>query len=168
MVLHPQQAGEVLAVLDWELSTLGYPLADLAYSAMPYRLASGSLGLAGLPNPLPEGALICSRHGCLAAARRDGILCLSQHWRGTGLIKGSTCSCRCQTPGCPLCIQLFSHRRIHMPMQRTVSAVLQSAESSVVQSAGRDEGLHIARINAGLHTVSICSCHLLLQPGWLS
>ena len=56
MVLHPQQAGTVLAVLDWELSTLGYPLADLAYSAMPYRLASGSLGLAGLPDPLPEGA----------------------------------------------------------------------------------------------------------------
>ena len=28
----------VLAVLDWELSTLGHPLADLAYHALPWRL----------------------------------------------------------------------------------------------------------------------------------
>jgi aminoglycoside phosphotransferase (APT) family kinase protein len=28
----------VVAVLDWELSTLGHPLADLAYNVMPYRL----------------------------------------------------------------------------------------------------------------------------------
>ena len=29
---------EVLAVLDWELSTLGDPLSDLAYSCMVYHL----------------------------------------------------------------------------------------------------------------------------------
>ena len=28
----------VVAVLDWELSTLGHPLADLAYSALGWRL----------------------------------------------------------------------------------------------------------------------------------
>jgi aminoglycoside phosphotransferase (APT) family kinase protein len=28
-ILHPTQAGEILAVLDWEMSTLGDPLADL-------------------------------------------------------------------------------------------------------------------------------------------
>ena len=35
-------AGEarVIAVLDWELSTIGHPLADLAYFLMPYRLAN--------------------------------------------------------------------------------------------------------------------------------
>jgi aminoglycoside phosphotransferase (APT) family kinase protein len=28
----------VVAVLDWELSTLGHPLADVAYSALAWRL----------------------------------------------------------------------------------------------------------------------------------
>jgi len=30
--------GHVLGVLDWELSTLGDPLADLAYLCMPYHM----------------------------------------------------------------------------------------------------------------------------------
>ncbi len=33
---------QVLAVLDWELSTLGDPLADLAYNCMPYHLPAVS------------------------------------------------------------------------------------------------------------------------------
>ena len=41
---------EVIAVLDWELSTLGHPLADLAYQCMQWRLphGGGMRGLAGL------------------------------------------------------------------------------------------------------------------------
>jgi aminoglycoside phosphotransferase (APT) family kinase protein len=39
----------VIAVLDWELSTLGHPLSDFAYHAMMYRMPSRiSAGLAGL------------------------------------------------------------------------------------------------------------------------
>ncbi|MGH1418387.1 MAG: phosphotransferase [Hyphomicrobiaceae bacterium] len=37
MIFHPTEP-RVLAVLDWELSTLGHPLADFAYNLMVYRL----------------------------------------------------------------------------------------------------------------------------------
>src|SRR5690606_23174797 len=42
--------GKVLAVLDWELSTLGHPFADLAYQCMQWRLphSSGFRGLGGI------------------------------------------------------------------------------------------------------------------------
>lgn len=55
LVIDPAEAGRVVAVLDWELSTLGHPFADLAYSAMPYHLPSGIEALPSLPNPLPPG-----------------------------------------------------------------------------------------------------------------
>ncbi|MFZ1773752.1 MAG: phosphotransferase family protein [Rhizobiaceae bacterium] len=49
MIFAPDQP-EILAVIDWELSTLGHPLADLAYQCMQWRLPhdSGFRGLGGL------------------------------------------------------------------------------------------------------------------------
>ncbi len=50
MVYHPRRS-EIVAVLDWELSTLGDPLADLAYCTLCYHLPHGVetvRGLAGL------------------------------------------------------------------------------------------------------------------------
>lgn len=41
---------EIIAILDWELSTLGHPLADLAYYCLPYHLPmdlEGSRGIVG-------------------------------------------------------------------------------------------------------------------------
>ncbi|MET2830355.1 phosphotransferase family protein [Mesorhizobium shangrilense] len=63
---------KVVAVLDWELSTLGHPFADIAYQCMQWRLphASGFRGLGGIDRaalglPLEEDyvAAYCRRQG---------------------------------------------------------------------------------------------------------
>ena len=63
---------EVLAVLDWELSTIGHPFADIAYQCMQWRLphASGFRGLGGIDRrslglPAEEDyvAAYCRRRG---------------------------------------------------------------------------------------------------------
>jgi aminoglycoside phosphotransferase (APT) family kinase protein len=46
LMFHADKA-EVIAVLDWELSTIGHPYADLAYQCMQYYMPSGK-GLPGL------------------------------------------------------------------------------------------------------------------------
>jgi aminoglycoside phosphotransferase (APT) family kinase protein len=59
----------VIAVLDWELSTLGHPLADLAYCCLPWRLPPELQGVAGLTVPgLPTEADFIA-HYCAAVGR---------------------------------------------------------------------------------------------------
>lgn len=42
------ESDDVAAVLDWELSTIGHPLADLGYFCMPYQVPSDVPGVKGL------------------------------------------------------------------------------------------------------------------------
>ena len=61
----------IVAVLDWELSTLGHPLADLGYNCMPYRLAAESmdgfqgadLAALGMPTESEYLSAYCRRTG---------------------------------------------------------------------------------------------------------
>ena len=70
MILHPTQP-RVLAVLDWELSTLGHPLADFAYHAMMYRmppdivagLHGADLDALNIPSEAEYIAAYCRRMG---------------------------------------------------------------------------------------------------------
>src|SRR5687767_869386 len=69
-IFHPKEP-RILAVLDWELSTLGDPLADFAYHCMSWHIPPGQFrGIAGLdlkalgiPSEAEYVARYCERTG---------------------------------------------------------------------------------------------------------
>jgi len=70
LIFHPSEP-RALAVLDWELSTLGHPLADFAYTVLPWRLAPGvfrgiagiDIAALGIPSEREYIAAYCRRTG---------------------------------------------------------------------------------------------------------
>jgi aminoglycoside phosphotransferase (APT) family kinase protein len=85
----------VEAVLDWELSTLGHPLADFSYHLMMYRMPAGSIAalggadLAGLgiPSETDYVAAYCARTGRGAIANLDFYMAYNL-FRLAGIVHG--------------------------------------------------------------------------------
>lgn len=85
----------VIAVLDWELSTLGDPLADFSYLLMSWVTEpegrSGVLGLTGPETGIPMIEEVVARY--CAATNRDGVPDLDWYFaynlfRLTGIVQG--------------------------------------------------------------------------------
>lgn len=77
IILHPIEP-RVLAVLDWELSTIGHPLADFTYHLMSWQMPEvgiGSKGLLGRPLAelgIPDETATIERY-CQQTGRANGI-----------------------------------------------------------------------------------------------
>jgi aminoglycoside phosphotransferase (APT) family kinase protein len=94
MIFAPAEP-KVLAVLDWELSTLGDPLADFSYFLMSWVTApegrSGVQGLTGPETGIPTLEAIVARY--CAATGRDGVPDLNWYFaynlfRLAGIVQG--------------------------------------------------------------------------------
>ena len=94
MIFHPTEP-RVLAILDWELSTIGHPLADFAYHLMTWHTPRGKFrGIGGLDLPalgIPTAdayvARYCERTGRSGIDNLDFYLAYNM-FRIAGILQG--------------------------------------------------------------------------------
>ncbi len=98
MILHPTEP-KVIAVLDWELSTIGHPLADFTYHMMQWRMPSleGASGTAtietldhvalGIPSETEYAEAYCRRTGRESIPNMDYYMAYN-FFRLAGILQG--------------------------------------------------------------------------------
>jgi aminoglycoside phosphotransferase (APT) family kinase protein len=94
LIFHPSEP-RALAVIDWELSTLGHPLADFAYHTMSWHIppdrfrgiAGLDLAALGIPREAEYWAAYLRRTGLQVAADRNFYLAYNL-FRSAGILQG--------------------------------------------------------------------------------
>ncbi len=96
LIFHPTEP-RILAILDWELSTIGHPLADFSYHLMSWHIApTGFRGIAGLdlpalgiPTQAEYVAMYCTATGRPPIADADVDFYLAYNmFRIAGILQG--------------------------------------------------------------------------------